>query len=218
LNRFDIKQLTVAVIAAVALLQGCASRYSNITNIHSAFGSTVVCFGDSLTAGQGAGAGEDWPSLIGPKVALPVINRGHSGDTTANALARIDDVLKDDPLVVIVEFGANDYLRSLNMGVGAIYKSHIDAFSNLKQIVIRLQKSGAVVVIAGVRLNGDYDDGYRKLARETHSVLIPDIMAGISDNEALLSPDKVHPNAKGYKVMAENILGTIQPLLKAIKD
>src|SRR5271157_2518653 len=143
------------LLASVFLICGCSQNdLSRIRNIHTASGANIVCFGDSLTAGFGAGPGQDYPSLISSKVSVPVINMGRNGDTTAKGLARIDEVLKDEPLVVIVEFGSNDYLQSLENGVGAIWQSHVVAFKNLRSVVDRLQSAGAIVIIAGVRLNG----------------------------------------------------------------
>ena len=56
-------------------------------------GETIVCFGDSLTYGTGAAQGLDYPAKLADMIGLPVINAGVPGDTTARALARIDDVM-----------------------------------------------------------------------------------------------------------------------------
>jgi lysophospholipase L1-like esterase len=62
-------------------------RFDSIRNLRSA-GETIICFGDSLTEGVGAGSGEDYPSILSRLLVMPVINAGQRGDTTAEALAR----------------------------------------------------------------------------------------------------------------------------------
>jgi len=77
-------------IMFIFLLTGCQPLIAN----RDSRGTCVVCFGDSLTAGYGATSGNDYPSLLSKKISLPVINDGVSGNTTADALARLDgDVL-----------------------------------------------------------------------------------------------------------------------------
>lgn len=204
------------ILAALLILAGCANNehpYSNIRNIHSPTGTNLVCFGDSLTAGEGAAAGRDYPSILRREFDMPVVNIGRSGDTTDKALDRIDEVLKNDPRIVIVEFGANDYLTAFSQGIGGAAKSHIRAFENLGKIVDKLQASGVVVIIAGIRLNDEYTKGYQRLAKRTRSALIPDIMEGVYGNQTLMSADNRHPNAKGYEKMAGMILKILRPLL-----
>ena len=81
-------------VLILALWWGCGpSPYSRVTNLESR-GSSVIAFGDSLTAGYGASAGEDYPSRLTAMSGVPVVNAGRSGDTTESALARIEnDVL-----------------------------------------------------------------------------------------------------------------------------
>jgi acyl-CoA thioesterase-1 len=67
----------------------------------------VAAFGDSLVEGYGATAGHDFPSLLSTTLGVPVQNFGRSGDTTSDALARIDSVVSAQPDVVIVLLGGN---------------------------------------------------------------------------------------------------------------
>ncbi len=209
-----MKQVILILVLASFLLNGCSQNgLSNTRNIHSALGENIVCFGDSITAGVGAGEGEDYPSLLRSKLKITVINSGHGGDTTFDALQKVDAELKYHPKIIIVEFGANDFMRALEKSIGKAGQSHIQAFKNLEIVVKKLQDAGAVVVIAGINLNDYYSAGYRKLAKKTHSVLIPDIMEGIRDDQNYMSADNIHPNAAGYRKMADIILNVIEPLL-----
>jgi acyl-CoA thioesterase-1 len=189
---------------ALVLLCGCGGQIMN----RDSQGATIVCFGDSLTAGFGAGEGEDYPSVLRAMVDLPVINAGVNGDTTADALRRLDgDVLRHDPRIVIVTLGANDFLRRT---------PEEETLANMEAIIDRIQEKGAMVVWAAVK-TGFFGDAYQKdfkaLAARKRIVLIPDILGGI-----LFDPrykyDQVHPNREGYRIMAERIRRKVEPLLK----
>jgi lysophospholipase L1-like esterase len=52
-------------------------------------GEAIPCFGDNLTEGVGASEGEKYPSLLSRQLAMPVLNAGRRGDTTAQGLKRI---------------------------------------------------------------------------------------------------------------------------------
>ena len=79
----------LSVILVLAVLSGCGGeRFDSVRNLGSA-GETIVCFGDSLTEGVGAGSGEDYPTVLSRELMMPVVNAGRRGDTTARALERI---------------------------------------------------------------------------------------------------------------------------------
>ena len=160
-------------------------------------GQTIVCFGDSLTSGVGAGQGRDYPSQLSKLIGKPVINAGVPGDTTARALRRLErDVLSKNPGIVLITLGGNDLKNGVPRGT---------AFSNLKQIVESIQNSGAKVIIGGLKVpfrDRGYGKAYEKLASETGAILIPNIFKGIMGNSKLMS-DPIHPNGAGYKKMAQ---------------
>jgi acyl-CoA thioesterase-1 len=199
-------------LLALGLLAGCAaSPYSYITNLHAHSGRNLICLGDSLTAGDGAQPGTAYPDLVSGTVKYPVINAGVSGDTTALALARLEkDVLDKEPRLVIVELGANDYLRS-----GGSLSAIDQMFDNLTQIVVRIQSRGAVVVLADININEDISNRYKKLARIMGALYIPDILKGVTDQPELMA-DSFHPNSLGYAKMAGNILNSLRPVLNAM--
>src|SRR5919199_350459 len=94
--------IPIAAVLLLFIVIAWPSPYSKVRNLDSR-GANVIAFGDSLTAGYGAQAGEDYPSRLSALIGVPVINAGVSGDTTQSALARIDsDVLSRDPRLVIV--------------------------------------------------------------------------------------------------------------------
>ena len=158
---------------------------------------TIICFGDSLTYGNGAGEGRDYPSQLSTMIGKPVVNAGVPGDTTARALKRLDsDVLSKSPDLVLITLGGND----LKNGVAKDL-----AFKNLRKIVESIQHAGAKVIIGGLRFplqDRGFGSAYRQLAEDTGAVLIPDIYKDIMGNRKLMS-DPIHPNGDGYKIMAE---------------
>jgi acyl-CoA thioesterase-1 len=171
-------------------------------------GSNIVAFGDSLTAGQGASAGKDYPSDLSVIIGQPVINAGVSGDTTAQALGRIDnDVMSKDPKIVIVLLGANDFFQKIPIATTE---------QNLDQIIEKIQMTGASAVLVGVRLDlfsESYSSMYSRVAKKYNLEYVPNIMDGILGHSELMS-DEIHPNDAGYKIIAERVAPQVKNLLK----
>jgi lysophospholipase L1-like esterase len=170
-------------------------------------GKTIVCFGDSLTYGTGAGKGMDYPAQLSALIGQPVINLGVPGDTTAGALARIDTVLAQEPRMVLLTLGGNDLKNRAPKAV---------AFSNLARIIRMIQDRGALVVIGGIDIpvyGRGFGTAYEDLAIETGSVLIPNVYADIMGHANLMS-DPIHPNSDGYAILAGHFYKAIKPYLK----
>jgi acyl-CoA thioesterase-1 len=202
-------KLTIAagllLVLAVAWLL-FPSRYSKVANLDSR-GSSIIAFGDSLTAGYGATKGDDYPSKLSNMLGVAVLNAGVSGDTTEDALARLDEnVLSRDPRVVLVGLGGNDFLRSVPISTTE---------TNLRTIIRRIQQAGAMVVVLGFRfpsLTASYEKMYERVASEEHCLFIPDLLDGITSDPSLKS-DEIHPNGRGYQIMAERISGPARRLI-----
>ncbi len=164
---------------------------------------TIICFGDSLTYGTGAGQGKDYPSQLSIMIGKPVINAGVPGDTTASALKRLQrDVLSDSPDMVLITLGGNDLKNGVAKDI---------AFENLKRIVESIQEQGARVIIGGLKFplrDRGFAREYKKLADQTGAVLIPNILEDIIGHRKLMS-DPIHPNGDGYKIMAERFFEAI---------
>lgn len=188
------------------LLLGCVSPspFAGVKNLYEAKGTSVVCFGNSITLGAGASAGQDYPTLLGQIVKLPVKNLGESGDTTETALLRVGDILKLDPRIVIVELGGNDYIRRFPSS---------KTFNDLRQIVGKIQERKAVVVLISMPLGPGYESGYKDLAKDRGAVLIEGVMGAIFDDKSLMA-DELHPNSSGYQKLAGEIAKVIDPLLE----
>ena len=184
---------------------------ANVANLDSR-GTTIIAFGDSLTAGVGGAPGEDYPSRAAQKAGVQIINAGVSGDTTAAAWERLEqDVLAHDPRIVIVGLGGNDYLRRVPIG---------DTEKMLRQIVRRIQQQGAMVILLGFQfpsLGPSYADMYERIADDEKCLFIPDVMDDILDNPSMKS-DEIHPNARGYDLMAERVADPLEDLVERAND
>ena len=210
-GRMPSKKRPIAIIGGVVgllLLVGVLrpSPYSKVTNLDSK-GSAVIAFGDSLTAGYGAGPGEDYPSRVTGLSGISIQNAGVSGDTTAAALARLQsDVLDGDPRIVMVGLGGNDFLRGVSIDTTE---------ANLRTIIKQVQGEGAMVILLGFSfpsLQVNYREMYEKVAEEEGCFLVGRVLKGIL-SDASLKSDTIHPNARGYEIMAERIS---KPLTKLI--
>jgi len=168
----------------------------------------IIFFGDSLTAGTGAGESEDFPSLIAKDLNLNnVINAGVPGDTTSSALQRLQqDVLNQKPSIVVVELSGNDFLQQVSVD---------ETVSNLDSIASQIHKEGAGLVLVHIKFpqkSAAYEAGFKKIAKKYKVEVVWNGLDGIIDNPTLMS-DTIHPNAAGYKILAERIEKVLKELL-----
>jgi acyl-CoA thioesterase-1 len=183
---------------------------------------TIVALGDSLTAGYGLSRKQAYPALIGEKTRaagyeFEVVNAGWSGDTTAGGLRRLPEILRSRKKIdiFILELGINDAFRGVPI-------EQIRA--NLQAIIdqVRARHPTAAIVIAGMQLPDFSSDDYVRafggifgaLAEKKRATLIPYLLEGVGGNPELNQWDRVHPNAAGQRVLAENVWRVIEPLLR----
>jgi acyl-CoA thioesterase-1 len=177
----------------------------------------LVAFGDSLTAGLGVTPSEAYPAQLQEKLLLAgyryrVVNAGVSGETSAGALRRVDWVLKSKPEIVIVELGANDGFRGLDLKETRV---------NLAQIIERLLAGGAKVLLAGMKLPPNYGPAYTDafqslyvdLAKQYGVPLIPFFLEGVATRTGLNQADGIHPTSSGYTIVVKTLWPVLEPLL-----
>lgn len=173
-------------------------------------GASVLAFGDSVTFGTGAGKGEDWPTRLAEKTGWQIHNGGVPGDTAQNGKGRIQDLFDThEPKLVIVEIGGNDFLRR---------RAPAAVKEDLREIIQKARQAGAQVVLVAVpelsllaAVAGSPSDSpiYAELAKEEELPLISDVFSDILAQPELCA-DKIHPNAEGYRKMAEGIHARLQ--------
>lgn len=178
----------------------------------------IVCFGDSLTAGYGTDPGQAYPDYLQTELdrlgyRYRVINAGVSGNTTKDGVERVERVVKLNPALVVVEFGGNDGLRGLRIA---------DTRANLDKVLSTLASNHIPVVIAGITLPPDYgpdyirqfNDTYSLLAGKYHVPMLPFLLQGVFGKPGMMQPDRTHATAEGNRIVAQNVLGLIRPMLK----
>ncbi len=178
---------------------------SYITNYPSS-GTDIIAFGDSLVVGAGSTPGHDFVSDLSADINEPIVNLGEDGDTTAQALARINVLSAYHPKVVILLVGGDDYLDKDNM---------TQAFVNLGEIIQNIQSRGAVVLLVGERISptvGNFDGQFVQLVATYHTAYVPGVLDGVFNNPQYMSSDGIHPNDAGYAIIASRIL----PVLKEV--
>jgi len=179
---------------------------------------TIVCFGDSITAGRGAPAGHSYPDYLQKLLDsrgyhYRVLNMGISGDTTKDAVSRLPNVLAAHPDLVVVELGGNDMLRGLPITATR---------ANLDRVISTLQRAHIQVALAGITLPPNYGADYIQAIKQTYAdaakkyrvPLLPFIYNHVYDVPGAIQPDGVHATAKGNALVAKNVFTLIQPMLK----
>lgn len=183
---------------------------------------TIVALGDSLTAGYGLSRKQAWPALIADKMRaagyeFEVVNAGSSGDTTSGGLRRLPAILRAHPKIdiFVLELGINDAFRGVPIE---------QIRSNLQAIIdqVRARQPNAAIVIAGMQLPnvssndyvGSFGGIFGAVAEKNRATLIPFFLEGVGGNPALNQWDRVHPNAAGQRVLAENVWRVLEPLVR----
>lgn len=196
-----MKRLAFALLI-IAALAGCGERVPRIPAV--APNEVVVAFGDSLTYGTGAAESESYPAVLAQLIGRRVVRAGVPGEVTAQGLARLPQVIEEHrPALVIVCLGGNDLLRRVD---------EQQIRSNLRQIITTIRGRGISVVLVGVprpALLTSAATFYGELAKEYgipyEGKVLNDIMHQLD-----LKADTIHPNAKGYRRMAEAIAALLK--------
>lgn len=185
-----------------------ADAHRAIVNNPPAVKGPIIALGDSLTFGTGSSSGATYPECLAQMLGRTIVNKGVPGNKIIDAEARLDnDVLKIKPSIVIVFLGGNDILQRASLD---------ESFKRLETIVRRIQAQGAMVVLVGIRVLtpiGGVGARYHSLANRTGCVYVDDVLDNIISDPTLMS-DHIHPNSKGYKIVAERIAAAMKPYVK----
>jgi len=183
-----------------------------------AVANIILIVGDSLSAAYGIPVENGWVSLLQERLdtrgyRYKIINASISGDTTANARARLTRALAShEPAVVLLALGGNDGLRGLSL---AAMKSNLDT------MISSVQEACAQVLLIGVQLPPNYgsrytekfQDIYHELARERDITLLPSLVDGIGTEQDLMQADGIHPNATAQPLIRDRVWEALVPLL-----
>ena len=191
-----MKRAAFALVLAL-VVASCGEKVPRLAPVGP--NDAIVAFGDSLTYGTGAAESESYPSVLEQLVGRRVVRAGVPGEVTAQGLARLPQVIEEHhPSLVIVCLGGNDMLRRMD---------EADTRRNLREIIKMLLGRGISVVLVGVpkpALIASAPEFYGELAREFRIPYEGKVVAEVLYQLDMKS-DPIHPNAKGYRRMAEAI-------------
>ena len=188
-------------------------------DIESGADATIVCFGDSITAGYAVRRG--FPSFLleslrqrFPDSKIEMINSGISGDTSQDGLGRLDwAVLSYEPDLVTINFGINDCVLVLSL----------EEFEmNLVEMVrrIRAGPDSEILLLSSQPLESppydqrvlDYYQTVERVAKEmnvgfvdVYGAWMKRVRAGMP-LDSLILPGLDHPNEAGYRIIAEELM------------
>ena len=218
-------------VAITALMIGCDGGERNAppraeepseaaSGTEVAASPTILMLGTSLTAGLGLQPEDAYPALIQEYIDsagldFRVVNAGVSGETSAGALRRLDWLMRQQFDVLLLETGANDMLRGMNLDTTR---------ANLQTMVekVRSERPAAEIIMAGMlappNLGRDYAEQfaglYVEVAEEYDLTLIPFLLDGVGGEPEMNQSDGIHPNEEGAARVAANVWTVLEPVLR----
>jgi acyl-CoA thioesterase-1 len=187
------------ILVAVLLLAlaGCGGNYPKVGKLDA--NATVLAFGDSLTFGTGAGAADSYPAVLETLIARKVVRSGVPGEISEEGLERLPEVLDEvKPGLLVLCHGGNDFLRKLDdakarANVRAMVKLARDR--NIAVVLLATPKPGFGIVIPAF---------YAEIGQEFGIPVEVSVLESVLTDKNLKS-DLVHPNAQGYRKVAEAV-------------
>jgi acyl-CoA thioesterase-1 len=182
---------------------------------------TIVALGDSLTEGYGLKEYQAYPAILEAKLqkegfSCSVINAGISGETSSGLLSRINRILSLKPDIVILCTGANDGLGGVN---------HRLIRSNISKTVQTFKEHQATVILAGMKMLVNYGPSYTEpynrlyaeIADQEQLLFMPFFLEGVAGKPELNLADGIHPNAKGYQIIAVSVYPYVLKAMKIVR-
>ena len=177
--------------------------------------STLLVWGDSLSAAYGIPVEKGWVSLLQTKLGdhYKVVNGSISGETTAGGLTRLPEALKQhDPDYVLLELGANDGLRGIDLPT---MRRNLDTMLKLAQA------TNAKVVLIGIKLPPNYgttftekfEATYAELAKQYALPIVPFLLEGVAEDWDLMQADGLHPTAEAQPKVLETVWQVLEGVL-----
>jgi acyl-CoA thioesterase I len=209
---------TGALLIGIALL--LSSQSVTAASHDSSSVKRILVLGDSLSQGFGLTSSQAYPTLLAEKLRaaglnFEIINASQSGGTTEGGLRRLPAHLKRKIDIFILELGINDAFRGVPIA---------QIRSNLQAIIdqVKARKPNVRIIMAGMQLPNYAEDNYvfafgqiyADLAAKNNSALIPYLLEGVGGNPLLNQPDRVHPNAAGQKILADNVWSVLEPIVR----
>lgn len=172
--------------------------------------AVVLVIGDSLVAGTGASAGEDWPARLTEATGWEVINAGVPGNTSADARRRFPELLDIHyPQAVIIAIGGNDFLHNVSpdktrANIAAMIHRAREVTDHVALVAIPAKSMSSALL-------GNLSDHelYAELTIENELALVPNAVSEALSDTALRS-DRIHANNAGYAHIAQRITDSLR--------
>ena len=197
MKRINFRKYLLLLSIVILITSGCGEKTTPLPSL--ANGSVILAFGDSLTYGYNANRSESYPAKLEVLTGLSVINAGVSGEVSEQGLKRLPKALDEyHPQLMILCHGGNDLLHKKDLK---------EMESNIRSMIQLSLDRGIPVILLGVPKPGIFlssFDVYEKIANSMDIIFIEDLISDILGDKSLKS-DSIHPNKKGYNVMAEEI-------------
>lgn len=186
------------LFVAAFTLTACSEETPKLRTLES--DAVILAFGDSLTYGTGANHHtESYPAVLAALSGRTVINAGIPGEVSQQGLNRLGQMLTEhQPDLVLLCHGGNDLIRKLDESALS---------QNLAQMVTQIRSHGAEVMLLSVPKPGVFLKPaplYAQLATELQLPIANEIIADV-ESETSLKADAIHPNAEGYRLIAERV-------------
>ena len=198
------KKLLIFLLLTVIVVSGLPVCASGAGLPLLAKDAVILAFGDSLTFGTGAAPEESYPAVLERLVGRRVVNEGIPGEITGEGLVRLPEALKrEKPALLILCHGANDLLRFLDKRQAA---------ANLRAMIRLAREKGAAAVLIAVPSLGvalSPEPLYREIAAEMGLPVEEEALTMVLSDSSLRS-DYIHPNAAGYRKLAESIAALLK--------
>ena len=214
--KFKISHTIYSICSIINLFFTCNMAIAEDLPINT---KKILFLGDSLTAGYGLEVSQSYPSLILNKLQegnfnYSVINAGISGDTTAGGLSRIKWLLKQEVSIVVIALGANDAFRGFDTEVTKNNLTKIVEAVREKNPKIKILLAGMLAPPnMGVEYGKAYNALFSNIAAEKQLEFVPFLLKDVASKADLNLSDGIHPNEKGYLIIAETVWSKLKPML-----
>lgn len=180
---------------------------------------TVLVLGDSLSAEYGLVRGSGWVALLEQRlrqehIDAVIVNASISGETTSGGKSRLPALLaQHKPALVVIELGANDALRGLQLNASR---------DNLQALIDLSRQAKAQVLLIGMQIPPNYGLDYTSkftqlfaaAAKKNKVALVPFLLKDVADKPELFQADRLHPIAQAQGTLLNNVWPYLRPLLK----
>lgn len=213
LNKKNVQWLFagLSILIFVLLTGGCQDEEPKKIEpvVQEETAGLIVAVGDSLTAGLGLDESQAYPALLAERLKgdgrnYRVVNSGVSGETSSGTLSRVDWILTMKPDIVILETGANDGLRGLD--VGLLQDNLLTIIGKLRQADVEVVLTGMMMVWnLGPEYTSAFNDVYPQVAGRFDYPFMKFFLQDVATVANLNFDDGLHPNHEGYKRIVENL-------------